>query len=151
MDEEKKKQLVATILANQAKMVGDSKNQGVASFEKLALPMIRAAYPTLTANGCGIKNFKGHTNIDDVDFMALIPDQSVTEYEKWYNKKFEEQNIDSSIRGEIISILDEAGVLPCHMSVVWSDGLVGVQPMAGPTSTVYNMRYKYVNEDDSED
>ena len=55
-------------------------------------------------------NYKGSIkNIDDVDFEKLIPDDHIKseDLEHWFTQRFKEQDIDSSIRREILTIVNE--------------------------------------------
>lgn len=110
-------------------------------FSKYAMPMIRCKLPKLTASGDHAYSGKIKT-LDEVDFGKLIPEneyKSYDELEKWYKKAFEEQNIDSSIRKEVLKILSEFIDLPIEH--IHGDGIIGVQPMTDPVGLIYSIRY----------
>jgi len=113
----------------------------MAKFSKFALPLMRKSFPPI--NGVGNHNFRGNTNIDEVNFEKLVLDDYKRDYVKWYNDKLDELNIDSSIRTEVLDILHEAGLLPCNPFNIHSESIVGVQPMTQTTKS-HMMKYKII-------
>jgi hypothetical protein len=91
--------------------------------------MIRKSLSLCSLIGAGDKNYVGNTDLDKIDFEKLIPPEDICDYERWYNDRFKEQDIDSSIRKDVLLILKDLDYLPCSIDEIFSDGIVGVQPM----------------------
>lgn len=77
-------------------------------FNKISLPITTYDETAPT----GDHNYKGSTNIEEIDFEAFIPPKYTKgkKAEQWFKEQFEKQNIDSSIRVEVLKILIEVGL-----------------------------------------
>ena len=151
MNEDRKRQIIETLMEKREGFFTEAEDKTevgkIGEFTRFAMPLFKNSLPNFPMSGSGDHNFKGSTVLEDVDFEALIPPNDVN-LEEWYKEKFAEQNIDSSIREEVLKILAEAGCLMVDINNIHCAGLVGVQPMMKDPNCKFNIQYKYKCEDE---
>jgi hypothetical protein len=147
MNMDKRQEIIEALMKNSQsffdKIENDKETERIEvnSFSKIAMPLVRNSFPKIPISGAGNHDFRGDTALENIDFEALIPPDD-GDLEEWYKEKFAEQNIDSSLREEVLMILVEAGFPRANPDGIHCSGIVGVQPMMADPNCQFTLKYR---------